>query len=63
MKAEQQNKPTNVYEDDNCWCDCEKDHDVKFFDDFDIQYYGEHKLPVEKHHYACCVCQKIKQIG
>jgi hypothetical protein len=56
-------KPTHVFEDDSAWCQCEEDHETKFFDDGDLMHYGDHNLPVNKHHYACCGCQKLKQIG
>jgi hypothetical protein len=55
--------PTNVYEDNSSWCECEEDHGTRFFDDGVLMHYGDHNLPVNKHHYACCECQKLKQIG
>jgi hypothetical protein len=54
----------SVYdEDQKAWCQCDDDHGVKFFDDGHTQYYGKDSLPVSKHHYACCGCTKLKQIG
>jgi len=38
------------------WCKCEGEQDVEFFDD------GEHE-EIEKHHWRCKACSKVRQIG
>lgn len=38
------------------WCRCEGDVDVEYFED------GEHE-EIEKHHWRCKSCGKVRQIG
>jgi hypothetical protein len=46
----------NVDYEKSLWCNCKRSYDVYFMSD------GEDK-EIKKHHYRCCKCNKIRQIG